>query len=143
MKQNLIFILISLLLAIILTGCPIDSPMEMEFHITPEPVVGREVMAVIQLRSIEAAPHTNLKIDASDDIHFLTSTLKFDLQLPEDEWVEIRVPFTVSKEGVHTIAAYAFNSYDQGSDSGFGVGKTLYIRSGNTEAIVSEEKFSN
>jgi hypothetical protein len=117
--------------------------MEIRFHISPEPIVGREVTAIIQLRSIEAAPHTRLEIDASDDIHFSISVLEFDLQLPEDEWVENRVPFTINKEGIHTIAAYAFNSYEQGSDSGFGAGKTLYIRSDFKEAIISEEELSN
>jgi len=142
MKQNRLLILISLFLIVILTGCPLDSPMKMEFHIISEPIVGKEVTAIIKRRSNEAAPHTKLEIDASDDIHFSNSKLKFDIPLPEDEWVEVRVPFTVRKKGIHTIAAYAFNSYDPRSDSGFGAGKTLYIRSGISEAAISEDELS-
>jgi hypothetical protein len=114
--------------------------MEMRFHISPEPIVGSEVTAIIQLRAIEEAPNTKLEINASDGILFPSNTVEFDLILPEKEWVEIRVPFTVTKEGIYAISAYAFNSYEPGSDTGFGAGETLYIRSGKTAATVSENE---
>lgn len=106
MKQNRLLFLISLFLTVILIGCPIDSPMKMEFRITSEPIVGKEVTAIIKLRSSEAAPHTKLEIDISDDIHFSKSKFKFNTPLPEGERVEVRVPFTVRKKGIHTIAGY-------------------------------------
>jgi hypothetical protein len=140
MNTKLILISTLLFLAFFLAGCPIASPMTMRFNISPEPIVGREVSAIIQLRSIQEAPNTKLELDASEGIQFLSTKLEYELLLSEGEWVEVRVPFTVLEEGAHLISAYAFNSYEPGSDSGFGAGKTLYIHSGLTKASVSENE---
>ena len=67
---------------------------------------------------------------------------EFEIELPIDQWVEFQIRFRVIEEGIHVISAYAFNTYDPETRSGFGVGKTLYIRSSVNEAIVSETKLS-
>jgi hypothetical protein len=143
MKFRLAVIPTLLLITLFLTACPIASPMNMKFEISPEPIVGREVNAIIQLRSVQEAPNTKLELDASEGIQFLSNKLEFELNLSEGEWVEVRVPFTVLEEGVHLISSFAFNSYEPGSENGFGAGKTLYIQAGLEEAIVSENEFSD
>jgi hypothetical protein len=115
--------------------------MEMRFQISPEPIVGKDVSAIVKLRSIEEAPHTKLEFNASEGIEFLSRTTEFEIKLPEDQWVEYQIPFRVIEEGIHIISAYAFNTYDQ-SSSGFGTGKTLYIQSSVIEVLVSETKIS-
>jgi len=142
MKFRLAAIPTLLLITLFLTACPIASPMVMKVDISPEPIVGREVTAVIQIRSVQEAPNTKLELDASEGIQFLSDKLEFELDLPEGEWEEVRIPFTVLEEGVHLISAYAFNSYEPGSENGFGSGKTIYIQADLKEAIVSEDVFS-
>jgi len=116
--------------------------MEMRFNISTEPIVGQDVSAIVTLRSIEEASHTKLEFNASEGIEFLSRTTEFETRLPEDQWVEYQIPFRVIEEGIHIISAYAFNTYDPESSSGFGTGKTLYIQSSVIEAIVSETKIS-
>lgn len=117
--------------------------MKVKLDISPEPIVGREVTAIIKLRSTQEAPNTRQEIRASEGINVLSNNLEYDLQLATGEWTEVRVQFVVLEEGVNLISAYAFNSYEPGSDSGFGAGKTLYIRSSLNEAIVSEDELSD
>jgi len=116
--------------------------MEMRFQISPEPIVGHNVFAIVKLRSIDEAPHTKLEFNASEGIEFLSGTTEFEIQLPEDQWIEYQIPFRVIEEGIHIISAYAFNTYNPESGSGFGAGKTRYIQSSVIEAIVSETKIS-
>jgi hypothetical protein len=143
MKLRPVFFLILIFLTIFISGCPATSPMKMNLDILPEPIVGREVTAIVQLRSIQEAPNTKLEIRTSEGIQILSNNLEYDLQLTRNEWVEVKVPFIVLEEGVNLISAYAFNSYEPGSESGFGAGKTLYIRSGLNEAIISENDLSD
>jgi hypothetical protein len=116
--------------------------MEMKLRIAPEPIVGREVFAIIKLRSRIEAPNTKLKIDASEGIHFASAAAEFDLSLPEGQWIEVRIPFIVHEEGVNLISAHAFNRNNPESESGFGAGKTLYIRSGVIGATISETELT-
>jgi uncharacterized protein (DUF58 family) len=138
MKSRLVTFVLLLFLSFFLSGCPIQSPLEMRFNISGEPVVDRDVSAIVQLRSIEVAPDTKLEFKASEGIKFLSETTEFDIELPKDQWVEFQIRFSVIEEGIHVISAYAFNTYDPETRSGFGAGKTLYIRSSVNEAIVSE-----
>ncbi len=116
--------------------------MEMIFNISGEPIVDRDVSAIVQLRSIEEAPKTKLEFKASEGIKFLSETTEFDIELPKDQWVEFQIRFIVIEEGMHVISAYAFNTNDPETRSGFGAGKTLHIRSSVNEAIVSETEIS-
>ena len=142
MKSRLVTFVLFLFLSLFLSGCPIQSPMEMRFNISDEPIVGQDVFAIVQLRSIEEAPNTKLEFNASEGFEFLSATTEFEIELPIDQWVEFQIRFRVIEEGIHVISAYAFNTYDPETRSGFGVGKTLYIRSSVNEAIVSETKLS-
>lgn len=142
MKSRLTTFVLLIFLSLSLSGCPIQSPMEMRFIISAEPIVGRDVFAIVQLRSSEEAINTKLEFNALEGIKFLSETTEFEIELPEDQWVEFKIPFRVIEEGIHSISAYAFNTYDPESRSGFGAGKTLYIRSSVIEAIVSETKIS-
>jgi len=142
MKSRFVTSVLLLFLSLCLSGCPVQSPLEMRLNISAEPIVGRDVSAIVQLRSIEEATNTKLEFNASEGIEFLSETTEFEIELPEDQWVEFQVHFKVIEEGIHTISAYAFNAYDPGSSYGFGAGKTLYIRSSVIEAIVSETKIS-
>jgi hypothetical protein len=114
--------------------------MKVKLDISPDPIVGREVTAIIKLRSTQEAPNTKLEIRASEGINVLSDNLEFDLQLTTGEWTEVWVDLIVLEEGVNFISAYAFNRYEPGSDAGFGAGKTLYIRSSLNEATVSEDQ---
>jgi uncharacterized protein (DUF58 family) len=142
MKSRFVTFLLLLFLSLCLSGCPIQSPMEMRFHISPEPIVGRDVSAIVKLRSIDEAPHTKLEFNASEGIEFLSGATEFEIKIPVDQWVEYQIHFRVVEEGIHIISAYAFNTYDPESSSGFGAGKTLYIQSSVIEAIVSETEIS-
>ena len=142
MKSRFATFVLLIFLSLCLSGCPIQSPMEMRFNISTEPIVGRDVSAIVQLRSIEEAPNTKLEFNASEGIEFLSEATEFEIELLEDQWVEFQIPFRVIEEGVHIISAYAFNANDPGSSYGFGAGKTLYIRSSVIESIVSETKIS-
>ncbi len=142
MKSRLVTFVLLFFLSLCLSGCPITSPMEMRFHISPEPLVGRDVSAIVQIRSVDEASNTILEFNATEGIEFLSETTEFEIELPEDQWVEFQIPLRVIEEGIHIISAYAFNRFSNEEEYGFGAGKTLYIRSSVIEAIVSENKIS-
>jgi hypothetical protein len=129
------------LLSLLLFGCPPSSPMQMQFRISPQPIVGREVFGIIRLRSRIEAPSTKLKLDASEGIIFPSEVTNIDVHLPEGEWVEVRIPFIVNRAGVYVISAHALSNFPD-SVSVFGAGETLYIRSGTIGAIVSKNEIS-
>ena len=116
--------------------------MEMEFSISPEPVVGREVNAIIKLRSRIEAPNTKLEVQATEGISFISDATEFDLRLPKGQWIEVEIPFIVREAGNNITSAHAFNRNNPESDSGFGAGKTLYIRSSRTGATISETELN-
>ena len=117
--------------------------MKMKLEVSPDPLVGKEVFAIIHIRSIEEAQHTKLEFRASEGIEVLTEATEFYLELTDDQWVEYKIPFRVTEEGISIISTYAFNSNEPGSDFGFGVGKTLYIKSTDDAGTVSKTKFDD
>ena len=117
--------------------------MKMELEVSPDPLVGEIVYATIHIRSIEEALNTRLDFRTSEGIEVLTEKTEFHLALTNKQWVEYKIPFRVIEEGSHIISAYAFNSYEPGSEFGFGAGKTLYIKSTYKEGVVSKSKFDD
>ncbi len=55
--------------------------MKMKLEVSPDPLVGKEVFAIIHIRSIEEAQHTKLEFRASEGIEVLTEATEFYLEL--------------------------------------------------------------
>ena len=143
MNSRLIPFLLFISLSFLLFGCPQQSPMKMELDVSPDPLVGEKVYAIIHIRSLEEALNTTLEFTTSEGIEVLTETTEFHLELTNKQWVEYKIPFRVIEEGPHIISAYAFNAYESGSEFGFGAGKTLYIKSTYEEGVVSKSNFDD
>lgn len=123
-----VFITFFFILSISLSSCtPASSPMEVEFNVEGEPIVGALVDIVVTISTREVAENIDFSLSLSSGLELVSGSPTWQGELKDGE--SISLPFTVKihEVGDWPLAAYAFNAYSEGSDAGFGGGETIYF----------------